>query len=134
MRDKSFGVPHIYGTTRAGTMFGAGYAAAQDRLFFIDVLRHLGRAQLSSFIGGAPANRAMDAEQWTLAPYTEADYQRQFDLGDDLYGDRGRQLQDDALATSPASTSTSPRRGWTRPRCRASTSRSGARRVPTTGR
>jgi hypothetical protein len=40
----------------------------------------------------------MDAEQWTLAPYTEADYQRQFDLGDDLYGDRGRQLQDDALS------------------------------------
>ena len=37
-------------------------------------------------------------------------------------------------ATSPASTSTSPRRGWTRPRCRASTSRSAARRVPTTGR
>ena len=97
VRDKSFGVPHIYGTTRGGTMFGAGYAAAQDRLFFIDVLRHLGRAQLSSFIGGAPANRAMDAEQWSLAPYTEADYQRQFDLGDDLYGDRGRQLQDDAL-------------------------------------
>ena len=98
VRDKSFGIPHIYGTTRGGTMFGAGYAAAQDRLFFIDVLRHLGRAQLSSFIGGAPANRAMDAEQWSLAPYTEADYQRQFDLGDDLYGDRGRQLQDDALS------------------------------------
>jgi acyl-homoserine lactone acylase PvdQ len=97
LRDNSFGIPHIYGTTRGGTMFGAGYAAAQDRLFFIDVLRHLGRAQLSSFIGGAPANRAMDAEQWSLAPYTEADFQRQFDLGDDLYGDRGRQLQDDAL-------------------------------------
>jgi acyl-homoserine lactone acylase PvdQ len=97
VRDQGFGIPHIYGTTRGGTMFGAGYAAAQDRLFFIDVLRHLGRAQLSSFIGGAPANRAMDAEQWSLAPYTEADFQRQFDLGDDLYGDRGRQLQDDAL-------------------------------------
>ena len=97
VRDASFGVPHIYGTTRGGTMFGAGYAAAQDRLFFIDVLRHLGRAELSSFIGGAPSNRAMDAEQWSIAPYTEADYQRQFDLGDDLYGDRGRRLQDDAL-------------------------------------
>jgi acyl-homoserine lactone acylase PvdQ len=97
LRDNGFGVPHIYGTTRGGTMFGAGYAAAQDRLFFIDVLRHLGRAELSSFIGGAPANRAMDAAQWSSAPYTEADYQRQFDLGDDLYGDRGRRLQDDAL-------------------------------------
>jgi acyl-homoserine lactone acylase PvdQ len=39
----------------------------------------------------------MDAAQWSSAPYTEADYQRQFDLGDDLYGDRGRRLQDDAL-------------------------------------
>jgi acyl-homoserine lactone acylase PvdQ len=97
LRDNGFGIPHIYGTTRGGTMFGAGYAAAQDRLFFIDVLRHAGRAQLSAFVGGAPANRAMDAGQWAIAPYTEADYQRQFDLGDDLYGDRGRQLQDDAL-------------------------------------
>jgi acyl-homoserine lactone acylase PvdQ len=96
VRDKGFGVPHVYGTTRAGTMFGAGYAAAQDRLFFMDVLRHVGRAQLSSFIGGAPANRAMDASQWAVAPYTEADLQRQFDQGDDLYGARGRQLQDDA--------------------------------------
>jgi len=97
VRDKGFGVPHIYGTTRGGTMFGAGYAAAQDRLFFIDILRHLGRAQLSSFVGGAPGNRQLDAAQWAIAPYTEADLQRQFDLGDDLYGDRGRQLQDDAL-------------------------------------
>src|SRR5689334_1567881 len=98
VRDKSFGVPHVYGTTRAGTMFGAGYAAAQDRLFFIDVLRHLGRAELSSFVGGAAGNRAMDAAQWAIAPYTEADLQRQFDMGDDLYGQRGRQLQDDATA------------------------------------
>src|SRR3954470_16199279 len=30
VRDKGFGVPHIYGATRAGAMFGAGYAAAQD--------------------------------------------------------------------------------------------------------
>jgi acyl-homoserine lactone acylase PvdQ len=97
VRDKGFGVPHVYGTTRGGTMFGAGYAAAQDRLFFIDVLRHLGRAELSSFVGGAPGNRAMDAAQWAIAPYTEEDLQRQFDLGDDLYGDAGRQLQDDAL-------------------------------------
>jgi acyl-homoserine lactone acylase PvdQ len=96
VRDKRFGVPHVYGTTRAGTMFGAGFAAAQDRLFFIDVLRHLGRAQLSSFIGGAAGNRQMDAAQWAIAPYTEADLQRQYDRGDDLYGDRGRRLQDDA--------------------------------------
>jgi acyl-homoserine lactone acylase PvdQ len=95
VRDKGYGVPHIYGQTRGGAMFGAGYAAAQDRLFFIDVLRHLGRAQLSSFAGGAPGNRAMDQEQWSLAPYTEQDLQHQIDQFDDLYGADGVQLQND---------------------------------------
>src|SRR4051794_20319154 len=64
VRDQDFGVPHIYASTRGGAMFGEGYAAAEDRLFFIDVLRHAGRAQLSSFAGGAEGNREMDREQW----------------------------------------------------------------------
>ena len=43
VRDKATGVPHVTGTTRAGTEFGAGYAAAQDRLWLMDVFRHVGR-------------------------------------------------------------------------------------------
>ena len=95
-RDSAYGVPHVYGATRAAAMFGLGYAGAEDRLFFMDALRHTGRAQLSSFIGGAAGNRAQDAEQWALAPYTEADLQRQADQLDDLYGADGRRLQEDA--------------------------------------
>ena len=53
VRDKGFGVPHVYGATRDGAMFGLGYAAAEDRLFFMDVLRHAGRGELSSFAGGS---------------------------------------------------------------------------------
>src|SRR4051794_9482535 len=49
-----YGVPHIYGATRDGAEFGIGYATAEDRLFFLDVFRHLGRPQLSGFAGGAP--------------------------------------------------------------------------------
>ena len=77
----------------------------------------------------------MDAEQWSLAPYTEADLQRQFDLGDDLYGDRGRQLQDDAanyvagINQYIAEARAGPDQDAGRVR-RASA----ARRVPTTGR
>ena len=97
-RDKSYGTAHVYGSTRAGTMFGAGYIAAEDRLFFIDVLRHLGRAQLTSFAGGAPGNQAFDESQWSIAPYTEADLQRQVDQLDNLYGAEGKQIQDDAQA------------------------------------
>ncbi|WP_052371467.1 penicillin acylase family protein [Amycolatopsis taiwanensis] len=77
VRDKSFGIPHIYGTTRAGTEFGAGYAAAQDRLWLMDVFRHVGRGQLSSFAGGAAANRQLEQTFWAAAPYTEQDLRNQ---------------------------------------------------------
>jgi acyl-homoserine lactone acylase PvdQ len=59
----------------------------------MDVLRHLGRAQLSSFAGGAPGNRAFDQDQWKVAPYNEEDLQLQIDRLDDLYGDAGANLQ-----------------------------------------
>jgi acyl-homoserine lactone acylase PvdQ len=77
-RDR-LGVPHVYGATRTGAMFGLGYVGAEDRLFFMDALRHAGRAQLSSFAGGAAANREMDEEVWADTPYTEQDLQRQCD-------------------------------------------------------
>jgi acyl-homoserine lactone acylase PvdQ len=75
VRDKGFGVPHVYGRDRDGAMFGLGYAAAEDRLFFMDALRNAGRGQLSSFAGGS--NAAQDADQWKVAPYSEADLERQ---------------------------------------------------------
>src|SRR5262249_9538312 len=50
VRDKGYGVPHIYGDTRGDVMFGAGYGGAADRLFLMDVLRHTGRGDLSSFL------------------------------------------------------------------------------------
>ncbi|HEY4427765.1 MAG TPA: penicillin acylase family protein [Solirubrobacteraceae bacterium] len=91
-RDGSYGVPHIYGSTRSGVMFGAGYAAAADRLFLIDVLRHTARAELSSFIGGSAGNRAMDQVQWMTAPYTEADLQSQLENAPKLYGAEGEKV------------------------------------------
>src|SRR3954469_23064501 len=91
VRDKAFGVPHVYGSTRDGAMFGLGYAGAEDRLFFMDLLPHAGRAELASFAGGA--NAAQDAEQWTVAPYTEADLQRQADQLDDVLGPTGAVIQ-----------------------------------------
>jgi acyl-homoserine lactone acylase PvdQ len=96
VRDSDFGVPHIYGTTRAGALFGTGYATGEDRLFFIDVLRHLGRAELTSFAGGAPGNRAFDEMQWANAPYTEKDLADQIQIGLKAYGALGAQVQSDA--------------------------------------
>lgn len=73
IRDRSFGVPHIYGTTRYATMFAQGYTAAEDRLFAMDVLRHLGRARLSEFLGPSASNQSLDRGMLADAPYQEAD-------------------------------------------------------------
>jgi acyl-homoserine lactone acylase PvdQ len=89
VRDSAYGVPHVYGKTRDDVMFGAGYVNAADRLFLMDVLRHTGRAQLSSFIGGSRSNREMDRAQWQFAPYTEEDLQKQVDDAETLYGPKG---------------------------------------------
>ncbi|WP_370945898.1 penicillin acylase family protein [Amycolatopsis sp. cg5] len=72
-RDKATGVPHIVGTTRAGTTFGAGFAAAQDRLWLMDVMRHVGRGQVTPFAGGAASNRSLEQSFFSSAPYTEAE-------------------------------------------------------------
>ncbi|MGI5371048.1 penicillin acylase family protein [Streptomyces iakyrus] len=90
VRDKKTGVPHITGTTRYGTEFGAGYAAAQDRLWLMDVFRHVGRGQLTSFAGGAPSNQGLEQQFWRHAPYTEADLQAQIDNAVATNGERGR--------------------------------------------
>jgi Penicillin amidase len=73
VRDKATGIPHITGTTRAGTMYGAGFAGAEDRLFVMDLMRHIGRGQLTPFAGGAPGNRVLEQSLWRSAPYTEVD-------------------------------------------------------------
>ena len=72
-RDKSFGVPHIYGTTVPAMAYGAGYAAAADRLFLIDILRHLGRGHLAEFIGASCSIEQGDYAQRLIADYTVAD-------------------------------------------------------------
>ncbi len=98
VRDKKTGVPHITGTTRYGTEFGAGYAAAQDRLWLMDVFRHVGRGQLTAFAGGAPSNQGLEQQFWRHAPYTEADLQAQIDNAIATNGERGKQALADAKA------------------------------------
>ncbi|MFF2367968.1 penicillin acylase family protein [Streptomyces sp. NPDC058122] len=98
VRDKKTGVPHITGTTRYGTEYGAGWAAGQDRLWLMDVFRHVGRGQLTSFAGGAPSNQGLEQEFWRSAPYTEADLQAQIDSATSKAGARGTQALADANA------------------------------------
>jgi acyl-homoserine lactone acylase PvdQ len=93
VRDKAYGVPHIYGDTRAELEFGIGYATAQDRLFFIDALRHAGQANLAQFAGGA--NVSMDESVWASEPYSPQDLQEQVDYGL-THSPYGQQIYQDA--------------------------------------
>jgi acyl-homoserine lactone acylase PvdQ len=79
IRDKPYEVPHVYGVTRADTMFGAGYVSAEDRMFMMDVLRHIGRGNSSEFLGASPENLAMDRQVYKSAGYTEKELQKMID-------------------------------------------------------
>ncbi len=95
VRDQ-FGVPRIYGATRAGAMFGTGYVAAEDRMFFIDALRHAGRAELASFAGGAEGNLEMDRSVWADTPYRDdSELRVQYELAEEAYGAAGAQVARD---------------------------------------
>ncbi len=63
-------IPHIYGETNDDVAFGAGYAAAEDRLFAMDVLRHLGSGTLASFAGASCSFEQMDYDQVSQTSYT----------------------------------------------------------------
>src|SRR4051795_10088619 len=94
-RDK-FGVPHIWSDTRIGAMFGSGYAQAEDRLFLMDVYRHIGRGLGASFIGGS--GREFDHTVWQLAPYKPGELDQQFQRLPQLFGSDGALVQDDIRA------------------------------------
>ena len=78
-RDSGFGVPHVFGETRDDVMFGAGYASAEDRLFMMDTLRHLGRGRLSEFLGASDSNLQSDRTIYSASGYTEEELQAMID-------------------------------------------------------
>jgi acyl-homoserine lactone acylase PvdQ len=75
----AFGVPFINGATYNDVEFGAGYAAVEDRMFLMDVLRHTGAGRMAEFVGNTPGNVAMDQEQLRSAYYTPAEANAQIE-------------------------------------------------------
>ncbi len=66
-----YGVPLIYGDNGYDVWFGAGYAAATDRLFEIDAVRRTARGTLAELAG--PSDVPSDLQERTLT-YTDAEY------------------------------------------------------------
>ena len=88
----TYGVPYITGQTYEDTMFGAGYAGTQDRMFLMDALRHLGAGRGAEFVGATEGNIAMDRAQVRTAYYTREEAAEQLEIIADENGAEGERL------------------------------------------
>jgi len=91
IRDAQWGVPHIYGQTDGAMAFGAGYAAAEDRLPIMELLRAIGRAEAFLLLETSEA-WLMDAEMVRLYGYTDDEFQQMVDRMPQVYGQDGADL------------------------------------------
>ena len=92
-RDKAYGMAHVYGDTRADLMFGAGYAAAQERLFMMDALRRTAEGTLAGLVGASAASD--DATQLTDQDFSPEELTKQYDSMPQRLGALGQRAHDD---------------------------------------
>lgn len=67
-----FGIPAVYADNIEDVWFGAGYIIAQQRLFLMDAVRHLGNGNFAELLGCG--SLAADIMQRTVS-YDDAEYQ-----------------------------------------------------------
>ena len=60
------GVPHILAQDPRDLFFGLGYTMAQDRLFQMDVYRHLAQGRLCEWFGNPPVGKGMRLVQFDM--------------------------------------------------------------------
>ncbi|MGC7101764.1 penicillin acylase family protein [Amycolatopsis lurida] len=83
------GIPHVKGVTRDGTTYGAGYATAEDRLWMMDLMRHMARGSGVQFAGESA--RSFQEELWPDIAQSEAELQDQVRRLAES-GDEGKQV------------------------------------------
>ena len=96
LRDR-WDVPHVYGRTRADVEFGAGWATAEDRYVFLELLRGPGRIAAMDVPGVDPFALATSGRQFVPTAATEQRLQEQVQLIRSS-GAKGRQLYADVQA------------------------------------
>lgn len=94
----SYGIPHVYGETRADVAFGAGWTSARDR----GLLLQLGRGPARVAVADVPNINAFGlvttGQSFVPSPEAEALVTAQRQLLVDRYGAEGQQILDDAQA------------------------------------
>jgi acyl-homoserine lactone acylase PvdQ len=93
LRDR-WGVPHVYGGTRADVEFGAGYATAEDRYVLMELLRGPGRLAALDVPGLDPFALATSGRQFIPSVAADARLSEELSLARSA-GAKGRQLYAD---------------------------------------
>jgi hypothetical protein len=93
-----YGIPHVYGRTRADVAFGAGWTTARDRSLLVQLGRGPARVAVADVPGIDAFSLVTTGQSFVPSPETEALVTRQRRLLVRTYGERGRQILRDAQA------------------------------------
>ena len=94
----AYGIPHVYGDTRADMAFGAGWVTARDRGLLIQLGRGPARVAVADVPNVNAFSLVTSAQSFTPSPETEALVTRQVELIKETYGAKGEQIIADAQA------------------------------------
>jgi acyl-homoserine lactone acylase PvdQ len=93
-----YGIPHVYGETRADVAFGAGWTTARDRGLLVQVGRGPARVAVADVPGIDAFSLVTGLQSFVPSPEAEALVDKQKQLLVDTYGDKGREILADAQA------------------------------------
>ena len=93
-----YGVPHVYGKTRADVAFGAGWTTARDRRLLILLGRYPARVAVADVPGIDAFGLVTSAQTFVPSPQAEALVTKQIKLIVKEFGAKGRQIIADAQA------------------------------------
>ena len=93
-----YGVPHIYGRTRADVAFGAGWSTVRDRGLLVQLGRGPARVAVADVLGIDAFSLVTSGQSFVPSAETEALVTRQRRLLVQADGDKGRQILADAEA------------------------------------
>ena len=94
----AYGVPHVYGKTRADVAFGAGWATARDRALLVTLGRGPARVAVADVPGINAFSLVTSGKSFVPSARTEALVTKQRDLLVKTYGAKGREIIADAQA------------------------------------
>lgn len=93
-----YGVPHVYGETRADLAYGAGWVTARDRGLLLQLGRGPARAAAADIPGINAFGLVTSAQQFVPSAATEQLLTDQKNLIVETYGDKGREIIADLQA------------------------------------